>query len=76
MHECPECNQTCDCDGEDTWNDFDSSDVENCVHECEDMDEDEFENDDMDTDVSCSICYQLFGHAPGCPHGAEEEADQ
>lgn len=41
MHDCPECYQACDCDGEDTW--FD--DIEfSCFHECdeeEDYDDDE-----------------------------------
>ncbi len=41
MHECPECGQTCDCDGEDTWNDVGSSDWLNCSHECEDFEEDD-----------------------------------
>ena len=32
MHECPDCGQVCDCDGEDTWYDWDSSEVEDCSH--------------------------------------------
>ena len=32
MHDCPECGQACDCDGEDTWFEY----VGNCAHECED----------------------------------------
>lgn len=24
----------------------------------------------------CPICKEIFGHAPGCPRGAEEEADE
>ena len=23
----------------------------------------------------CPICYESFGHAPGCPRGAEEDAE-
>jgi hypothetical protein len=39
MHDCPDCGQACDCDGEDTWNE----DVEDCVHNCEldDVDDDD-----------------------------------
>ena len=33
MHECPECGQACDCDGEDTWFDY-YFDID-CNHECE-----------------------------------------
>jgi len=36
MHECPECGQACDCDGEDTW--FDN--YTNCEHECDEWEED------------------------------------
>lgn len=32
MHECPECGQACDCDGEDTWNSAASDD---CICECD-----------------------------------------
>jgi len=39
MHECPECGQACDCDGEDVWNEYAGLE---CVHECE---------DDSDTDI-------------------------
>lgn len=39
MHSCPECDQACDCDGEDTWID---SNAEACTHDCGDyFDEDE-----------------------------------
>ena len=39
MHECPECGQACDCDGEDTWFDFPYN--LDCTHDCEpDSDED------------------------------------
>jgi hypothetical protein len=43
MHECPECGQACDCDGEDTW--FEN--VTDCACTCwiDDMDEDEFWDD-------------------------------
>jgi hypothetical protein len=26
--------------------------------------------------MECPICYEEFGHAPGCPVGAEQEADE
>lgn len=39
MHECPECGQACDCDGEDTWFD-DEQTALNCEHVCEDFDND------------------------------------
>jgi len=26
--------------------------------------------------ANCPICYETFGHAPGCPAGAIEEADE
>ena len=72
MHECPDCGQACDCDGEDTWNDYDSPDAKNCTHDCE-----EYEEDDLDDlEDCCPICYQTFGHASGCPRGAEIEAEE
>ena len=37
MHECPECGQVCDCDGEDTW----YENVTACVHDCDDQDFDD-----------------------------------
>lgn len=40
MHECPECGQACDCDGEDTWISFPYN--LGCTHECE-----LFEDDDI-----------------------------
>ena len=46
MHECPECGQACDCDGEDTWN----SGLQiylNCTHDCQEFDDDS-DNDDFD----------------------------
>lgn len=39
MHDCPECGEACDCDGEDTW--FDN--YPGCRHQCE-------PDDDEDTD--------------------------
>lgn len=71
MHECPECGQACDCDGEDTWNDIGSSDWLNCSHECE-FDDDDFDGgysayqDDLDDDdpkghsleCTCETCIQ------------------
>ena len=45
MHECPNCGQVCDCDGEDTW--FDN--VDDCACDCYlDEDYDEYEGDDLD----------------------------
>lgn len=41
MHECPDCGQACDCDGEDTWYEFDE--IEECSHVCDD----ECDNDDL-----------------------------
>jgi hypothetical protein len=46
MHECGECGQACDCDGEDTWFD-DLQTYLNCSHECEEFDDDE---DDLSPD--------------------------
>ena len=40
MHECPECGQACDCDGDDIWNDYAAL---FCTHDC-----DEDEDDDLD----------------------------
>ena len=36
MHECPDCGQTCDCDGEDVWNDWAGR---TCRHACDDEDD-------------------------------------
>ncbi len=30
MHDCIECENACDCDGEDTWNDAATEDCEGC----------------------------------------------
>jgi len=45
MHECPECGQACDCDGEDTWIGWPAN-IE-CSHDCEDewRDESDFDED-------------------------------
>ena len=45
MHECLECGQTCDCDGDDTW-----MDTDDCTHECE------VEDDDYDSLDACCDC--------------------
>lgn len=37
MHSCPDCDQACDCDGDDTW--FD--DVDECCHDCDEDPEDD-----------------------------------
>lgn len=39
MHECPECGQACDCDGEDTWVSWPYN--LDCMHECELFDDDD-----------------------------------
>jgi hypothetical protein len=44
MHECPNCGQACDCDGEDTWYDFDSEEVYDCCCDCEFSDEESDED--------------------------------
>ena len=41
MHECPECCQACDCDGEDTWFDFPHNLY--CTHDCEPYSEDDLD---------------------------------
>jgi len=46
MHECPECGQACDCDGEDTWFDWPSPAVEECVHDCDDDLDDDYDDED------------------------------
>ena len=46
MHECPDCGQACDCDGEDTWHEWDSEEAENCSCGCE-GELDDFEDDDF-----------------------------
>lgn len=38
MHECPDCGQACDCDGEDTW--FEAPD--DCTHECEEENDEDY----------------------------------
>lgn len=38
MHDCPYCEQACDCDGEDTWFD-EPEDI--CTHDCEEEEEDD-----------------------------------
>jgi len=47
MHECPECGQTCDCDGEDVWHD----NYANCGHSCEP----EYDSDNFDK-CACLEC--------------------
>jgi len=48
MHECPNCGQACDCDGEDTWFD-DLNTYLSCSHDCEEQD-DFYPEDDFDPD--------------------------
>ena len=43
MHDCPECFQACDCDGEDTWLESES---DFCNHECEPDEDDGLEEED------------------------------
>lgn len=40
MHDCPDCGQACDCDGEDTWIDYES---DNCIHDCDPDEEGDYE---------------------------------
>jgi hypothetical protein len=61
MHECPDCGQACDCDGEDTW--FSIIDPEDC--ECPCLDEEEEDCDDdydgMDGDHVSGLASAGFG---------------
>lgn len=43
MHDCPDCGEACDCDGEDTWVDIND---ECCDHSCDPDPEDDYEDDD------------------------------
>lgn len=59
MHDCPVCQEACDCDGEDHYNA--AASIE-CVHECE-QDEDERDLDDLgmpgypdNPGPSCRVC--------------------
>lgn len=50
MHECPDCGQACDCDGEDVWSDYGAL---SCRHNCED----DWSDDDAEWDAdSCVDC--------------------
>lgn len=72
MHECPECGQACDCDGEDVWNDYAGR---TCRHDCEDEeDADDQHGFELECCVdcgspeiagTCSICggYICSAHA-------------
>jgi hypothetical protein len=61
MHECPECQRACDCDGEDTWND---AAADECTHRCAPEDRDDDQDDyacgecphGIPRDVFCSAC--------------------
>ena len=48
MHECPDCGQACDCDGEDTtWFDYPAQEVLDCSHDCDDDDDyDDYDDED------------------------------
>lgn len=48
MHDCPDCGQACDCDGEDLWHEFDSEEAMDCVHECEEFEDDDDFGEDCD----------------------------
>lgn len=48
MHECPECGQACDCDGEDTWIGYPYN--LDCTHDCEDEWREDYDNFDDDYD--------------------------
>jgi len=41
MHDCPECGGTCDCDGEDHFQEA----PEDCSHECPEVEDDDFVDD-------------------------------
>ena len=41
MHECPECGQMCDCDGEDIFWDWDTEPAEECTHACDPYNEED-----------------------------------
>jgi hypothetical protein len=55
MHDCPNCGQACDCDGEDTW----FNNYPGCLCDCEDL---AIDDDDDDFDSSpddygyCMVC--------------------
>jgi hypothetical protein len=44
MHECPECGQACDCDGDDLWQDAPAM----CRCACDDLDAADDDDDDDD----------------------------
>lgn len=44
MHACPECGMACDCDSDDLWRDWPFN--LDCVHECEEEDDDLWMSDD------------------------------
>lgn len=46
MHSCPECDQACYCDMDDT----DLGECDDCIHECDpdDIDDYDYEHDDID----------------------------
>ena len=54
MHECPECGQACDCDGEDTWHEWDSPEAMECDCGCW---LDEEESDEYDEELFKSFKY-------------------
>lgn len=45
MHDCPDCGMACDCDGEDTWHDWDSQEVSECCCDCFDDGEDYYDDE-------------------------------
>lgn len=55
MHECPECGQACDCDGEDTWVGWPAN--LDCTHDCEDEWGDDQDNNDWDDDYLDDYSY-------------------
>lgn len=52
MHECPDCGQACDCDGEDVWTDYNR----NCAHICKEDDDDFYDDDFFDDDYNLDAC--------------------
>jgi hypothetical protein len=71
MHDCPGCNQACDCDGEDHWNDAASED---CTHDCDEFDEPDRDDEDDRTFVFGGACV-IPGCINFCNHFAPDECE-
>ena len=75
MHDCPECGQACDCDGEDTWNSGPWVYL-HCQHDCDPEEDDFFDDDEYeeylettkDQDgASCADEHPLHRNGDGLP---------